>query len=132
MQKIKILYKIIVVNKNMNIIIYHNPRWSKSRESVKILKKECNSFRIIEYLKESIDKKTIQDILNILNVNAIDLIRKNDTEFKNLNLSENEINNSNLLIDLIIKYPKIMQRPIILNENKGVIGRPPENIYNIL
>lgn len=116
----------------MNIIIYHNPRWSKSRESVKILKKECNSFRIIEYLKESIDKKTIQDILNILNVNAVDLIRKNDTEFKNLNLSENEINNSNLLIDLIIKYPKIMQRPIILNENKGVIGRPPENIYNIL
>tara|TARA_B110000263_G_scaffold244537_1_gene252702 strand:+ start:3533 stop:3832 length:300 start_codon:yes stop_codon:yes gene_type:complete len=99
---------------------------------VKILKKECNSFRIIEYLKESIDKKTIQDILNILNVNAVDLIRKNDTEFKNLNLSENEINNSNLLIDLIIKYPKIMQRPIILNENKGVIGRPPENIYNIL
>ena len=99
---------------------------------MKILKKECNSFRIIEYLKESIDKKTIQDILNILNVNAIDLIRKNDTEFKNLNLSENEINNSNLLIDLIIKYPKIMQRPIILNENKGVIGRPPENIYNIL
>lgn len=99
---------------------------------MKILKKECNSFRIIEYLKESIDKKTIQDILNILNVNAVDLIRKNDTEFKNLNLSENEINNSNLLIDLIIKYPKIMQRPIILNENKGVIGRPPENIYNIL
>jgi len=99
---------------------------------VKILKKECNSFRIIEYLKESIDKKTIQDILNILNVNAVDLIRKNDTEFKNLNLPENEINNSNLLIDLIIKYPKIMQRPIILNKNKGVIGRPPKNIYNIL
>lgn len=116
----------------MNVIIYHNPRWSKSRESVKILKKECNSFRIIEYLKESIDKKTIQDILNILNVNAVDLIRKNDTEFKNLNLPENEINNSNLLIDLIIKYPKIMQRPIILNKNKGVIGRPPKNIYNIL
>ena len=99
---------------------------------MKILKKECNSFRIIEYLKESIDKKTIQDILNILNVNAVDLIRKNDTEFKNLNLPENEINNSNLLIDLIIKYPKIMQRPIILNKNKGVIGRPPKNIYNIL
>ena len=63
----------------MEFLIYHNPRWSKSRESVKILKKECNSFRIIEYLKESIDKKTIQDILNILNVNAVDLIRKNDT-----------------------------------------------------
>jgi arsenate reductase len=99
---------------------------------VKILEKECNSFRIIEYLKESIDKKTIQDILNILNVNAVDLIRKNEKEFKDLNLSENEINNSNLLIDLIIKYPKIMQRPIILNENRGVIGKPPKNIYNIL
>ena len=99
---------------------------------MKILEKECNSFRIIEYLKESIDKKTIQDILNILDVNAVDLIRKNEKEFKDLNLSENEINNSNLLIDLIIKYPKIMQRPIILNENRGVIGKPPKNIYNIL
>ena len=116
----------------MNITIYHNPRWSKSRESVKILQKECDSFKIIEYLKESIDEVAIKNILNILNINAIDLIRKNEKQFKELDLSENELNNTQLLIKSIIKYPKIMQRPIILNKKKGVIGRPPENIYNIL
>ena len=99
---------------------------------MKILEKECDSFEIIEYLKESIDKKTIKNILTILNVKAIDLIRKNEKQFKELNLSENKLNNTQLLIDLIIKHPKIMQRPIILNKNKGTIGRPPENIYNIL
>lgn len=99
---------------------------------MKILQKECNSFKIIEYLKESINENTIKNILNILNINAIDLIRKNEKQFKELNLSENELKNTQLLIDSIIKYPKIMQRPIILNKKKGVIGRPPENIYNIL
>ncbi len=99
---------------------------------MKILEKECDSFEIIEYLKKSIDEETILNILNILNVKAIDLIRKNEKQFKELNLSENKLNNTQLLIDLIIKYPKIMQRPIILNKNKGTIGRPPENIYNIL
>lgn len=99
---------------------------------MKILEKECDSFKIIEYLKESIDEVAIKNILNILNINAIDLIRKNEKEFKELDLSENELNNTQLLIKSIIKYPKIIQRPIILNKKKGVIGRPPENIYNIL
>jgi len=99
---------------------------------VKILEKKCDSFKTIEYLKESINKKTILNILNILNVKAIDLIRKNEKQFKELNLSESELNDTQLLVDLIIEYPKIMQRPIILNKKKGTIGRPPENIYNIL
>ena len=99
---------------------------------MKILNKECKSFKIIEYLKESIDKMTIQNILDTLNINAIDLVRKNEKQFKDLSLSKDELDNDDLLINLIIKYPKIMQRPIILKNDKGVIGRPPENIYNIL
>ena len=99
---------------------------------MKILNKECKSFKIIEYLKESIDKTTIQNILVALNINAIDLVRKNEKQFKDLSLSQDELNNDDLLINLIIKYPKIMQRPIIIKNDKGVIGRPPENIYNIL
>lgn len=99
---------------------------------MKILEKECDSFKTIEYLRESIDEKAIKNILNILNVKAIDLIRKNEKQFKELNLSESKLNDTQLLVNLIIKYPKIMQRPIILNNKKGTIGRPPENIYNIL
>ena len=99
---------------------------------MKILNKECKSFEIIEYLKKSIDKMTIQNILDALNINAIDLIRKNEKQFKDLSLSQYELDNDDLLINLIIKYPKIMQRPIIIKNDKGVIGRPPENIYKIL
>tara|TARA_Y100001968_G_scaffold230391_1_gene213236 strand:- start:366 stop:665 length:300 start_codon:yes stop_codon:yes gene_type:complete len=99
---------------------------------VKILNKECKSFEIIEYLKESIDKMTIQNILDVLNINVIDLVRKNEKQFKDLSLSQDQLDNDDLLINLIIKYPKIMQRPIIIKNDKGVIGRPPENIYNIL
>lgn len=98
---------------------------------MKILQKECKSFKIIEYLKENIDKETIEKIINILNIDPVDLIRKNEKEFKkSIDLLNQE--DSNSIIKLIIKYPKIMERPIIINKNKGVIGRPPENIYKIL
>lgn len=98
---------------------------------MKILQKECKSFNIIQYINEKIDQKTLENILNILNIEPIDLIRKNEKEFKTSNISLKE-KNRNKLIQLIIEYPKIMERPIILNGRKGVIGRPPENIYKIL
>lgn len=114
----------------MEIIIYHNPRWKKSRESVKILEKEKVSFRIIEYLKNKISRKEINNILNILDINIEDLLRKNELEFKSI--SDDDKKNKNKLIELILNHPKVMQRPVIINDKKGVIGRPPENIYKIL
>ena len=116
----------------MNIKIYHNPRWSKSKESVKILEDYKKTFIIIEYIKEGLNQKTLNDILSILDVNPIKIIRTNDNDFKNLKLSAAQLEDKKLLIDILIKYPKIMQRPIIINKGKGVIGRPPENIYTIL
>ena len=114
----------------MEIIIYHNPRWKKSRESVKILEKEKVSFRIIEYLKNKISKTEIDNILNILDISIEDLLRKNELEFKSI--SDDDKKNKNKLIELILNHPKVMQRPVIINDKKGVIGRPPENIYKIL
>lgn len=114
----------------MEIIIYHNPRWKKSRESVKILEKEKVSFRIIEYLKNKISRTEINNILNILDINIEDLLRKNELEFKSI--SDDDKKNKNKLIELILNHPKVMQRPVIINDKKGVIGRPPENIYKIL
>lgn len=114
----------------MEIIIYHNPRWKKSRESVKILEKEKVSFRIIEYLKNKISRTEIDNILNILDISIEDLIRKNELEFKSI--SDDDKKNKNKLIELILNHPKVMQRPVIINDKKGVIGRPPENIYKIL
>ena len=116
----------------MSIKIYHNPRWSKSRESVKILEKERVSFKIINYLKDGLNEYTINEILDLLKINPISMIRTNEAEFKKLNLSKEQLVNKQYLINIIRKFPKIMQRPIIINGKKAVIGRPPDNIYKIL
>ena len=69
-------------------------------------------------------------ILNILDISIEDLLRKNELEFKSI--SDDDKKNKNKLIELILNHPKVMQRPVIINDKKGVIGRPPENIYKIL
>ena len=97
---------------------------------MKILEKEQVSFRIIEYLKKQITRKEINNILNILDIGIEDLIRKNELEFKSIN--DDDKKNENKLIELILNHPKVMQRPVIINDKKGVIGRPPENVYKIL
>ena len=106
--------------------IYHNPRCRKSREGVQYLIDKGVEFEIIEYLKDNLSKETIQILLNKLNITALELIRKNEKiwkeNFKDKNLSEKE------LVEVLHKEPKLIERPIIENENLAVIGRPKENI----
>ena len=106
--------------------IYHNPRCRKSREGVQYLTDKGVKFEIIEYLKDNLSKKTIQILLNKLNITALELIRKNEKiwkeNFKDKNLSEKE------LIEVLHKEPKLIERPIIESKNLAVIGRPIENI----
>ena len=97
---------------------------------MKILEKEKVSFKKIEYLKNQISRKEINNILNILDIDIEELIRKNELEFKSIN--DDDKKNENKLIELILNHPKVMQRPVIINDKKGVIGRPPENVYKIL
>ena len=115
----------------MKIIIYHNPRWGKSRNSVRILEDQNVEFTLIEYLKTPLAKKELKQIIQILNVKVSEIIRTSEKEFMENNLSE-IIHDENKILDAIIKFPKILQRPIIISGNKGVIGRPPENIFKIL
>ena len=114
------------------ITIYHNPRWSKSRESVKILEEKKLTFKIKDYVKEGLDSNELINISKYLNLKPIDFIRKSDKDFKQLNLSNEDLNNDNLMIEKIIEYPKILQRPIIIKNQKAIIGRPPECIFEIL
>ena len=97
-----------------------------------ILEKEAKSFDIIYYCKEGVSIKNIKMILKKTKIEPLDLIRKKNKIFVNLKLSDSQLRDKNFLVSVINKHPKIMQRPIIINENKGVIGRPPENIYRIL
>ena len=116
----------------MKFLIYHNPRWGKSRESVKILEKNNLDYSIIEKIKSGVSQDEIKNICNILNAKPIDIVRTKDTNYKELNIASENEQNDNHMINMIIQNPKILQRPIILKGKNGVIGRPPEKINELI
>ncbi len=110
--------------------IYHNPRCRKSREALSILMQQNIECEIIEYLKNPIKKPEIKKILKMLNISAKDLIRKEEKlfkeNFKGVNLSDAEY------LDLLCKYPILIQRPIVVKNQSAVLGRPPINVLDLL
>lgn len=112
------------------IKIYHNPRCSKSRQGYEILQKSGQEFEIIKYLENLPTEKEIREILDLLKIKPEQLIRKNETvwkeNYKKKKLTDDEI------IHAMVKHPKLIERPIVVNGNKAVIGRPPELIISIL
>lgn len=112
------------------IKIYHNPRCRKSREGLAIVENSGRPYEIVRYLDDPLSKAELRDILNKLNIKALDLVRKQEeiwkSEFKGKDLSEDA------LLDALIKYPKLIERPVVISGNKGVLGRPPENILQLL
>ncbi len=110
--------------------IYHNPMWSKSRKSVEILKEEKIEFEVIEYLKKVPNLKELKSLIKKLGLNPIDLIRKKDKLFKDLQIGT--INEGEKILVIITKNPKLLERPIVVKGEKAIIARPPELLYNII
>lgn len=114
----------------MMIKIYHNPRCSKSRAGVDYLKNKKIQFEIIEYLKSDLRFEELKDIIKKLEIQPIDLVRKNESiwkeKYKNLEMSHDEI------IRAMLENPKLIERPILVKDDKAVIGRPTENIDKII
>ena len=112
------------------IKIYHNPRCRKSREGLEIIKESGKDFEIVEYLKNVPTKEELISIIKTLNISPTELVRKNETvwkeDYKGKSLSEGKI------IEAMIQNPKLIERPIVINQNKAVVGRPPENIKTII
>lgn len=112
------------------ITIYHNTRCGKSREGLSIVEQSGKPFKVINYLKEPLDKKELIHLLSLLKMKPLDLVRQKEkiwTEnFKGKNLTENE------LIKVLVENPILIERPIVSNGNKAVIGRPSENILAII
>jgi len=110
--------------------IYHNPRCSKSRQTLEILIKKNVDFEIVEYLKNKLSITDLEEIIAKLEINTIELVRKNELvwkeKFKGRNLNDKEI------IQAMIDNPKIIERPIVVNGNKAILGRPPENVLKII
>ncbi|MFD0836346.1 arsenate reductase (glutaredoxin) [Mariniflexile aquimaris] len=112
------------------IKILHNNRCSKSRCGVELLEKSGKPFEIVKYLEDNLSFEELKEVINLLNIKPIDLVRKNEaiwkTEFKNKSLTDDEV------IDAMVKNPKLIERPIVINGNKAVIGRPTEKISEII
>jgi len=116
---------------NKKVIIYHNPKCSKSREALEIIKSKNIEPTIILYLVNKLSKTEVKKLLSKLGLSIRDILRTGEDEYKNNNL-KNENLTDDKLIDCLIKFPKLLQRPIVVKDNKAVVGRPPENILDIL
>lgn len=112
------------------IKIYHNPRCGKSREGLDLVEKSGKEFEIVKYLTDVPSREELQSILKKLGITPIELVRQKEElwvkNFKGKEWSDEEI------INIMIENPILIERPIVINGNKAVIGRPPEKILDIL
>lgn len=112
------------------ITIYHNPRCSKSREGLCFIEDLNETIEIRKYLDEPLSKTELIALINKLNSKPIDIVRTKEKiwieNYKDKKLTDNQI------IDILLKNPKLIERPIIVKGNKAVIARPKEKINEIL
>ncbi|MDG4715582.1 arsenate reductase (glutaredoxin) [Winogradskyella marincola] len=112
------------------ITIYHNPRCSKSREGLALLEDSGKKIEVVKYLEDLINEDELKAIISKLEIKPIDLIRKNEaiwkSDYKGKKLTDQQI------IKAMIEHPKLIERPIIVNNDKAVIGRPKELILDII
>jgi len=112
------------------MILYHNPRCGKSRETLKLLQENGVNPEIREYLKELPTQKELKEVISLLGIEPKDLVRTTEAiykeEYKGKKLTDTQ------WIKAMIKHPKLIQRPILINGKKAAIGRPPEQVLEIL
>ena len=111
------------------VSLYHNPRCSKSRQTLALLEERGIEPEIIEYLKTPPDTATITGLLDKLGIPAIELIRRGEAPFAELGLADGD---DAALIEAMVSHPVLIQRPIVVSGEQARIGRPPENVLDIL
>ncbi len=115
----------------MSITIYHNPKCSKSRQTLELLKQNGITPSIIEYLKTPPTAETLKEILAQLGLAPRDLMRKKETIYAECGLNDMSLSDDDL-IDFMIAHPILIERPIVLANGKAALGRPPEQVLDIL
>ncbi|KJD32738.1 arsenate reductase [Tamlana sedimentorum] len=112
------------------ITIYHNNRCRKSREGLQILEDSGKTFKVVKYLEDTPSEEKLKEIIALLGIKPLELVRKNEAiwkeHFKGKELSDPQI------IAALAKFPKLIERPIVINGDKAVVGRPPEQISTII
>ena len=111
--------------------IYHNPRCSKSRQTLSLLEENGVTPIVIEYLKTPPSTTELSNIVKLLDVSPQDIMRKKETEYKEAGLDNSDLTDDQQF-ELMTKYPKVIERPIVVANGKAAIGRPPENVLSLI
>lgn len=111
--------------------ILHNPRCSKSRQTLALLEENGVTPSILEYLKEAPTVELLSDIIKKLNVEPRAIIRKGEAEYKESGLDNDALTNEQV-IDLMVAFPKVIERPIVFTKDAAAVGRPPESVLALI
>ena len=111
--------------------IYHNPRCSKSRQTLALLQENGVEPEIIEYLINPPSAKELTEVIKLLKVSPQDIMRKKEAEYKEAGLDNKNLSDKEQ-IKQMVAFPKVIERPIVIGNGKAAIGRPPENVLDIL
>jgi arsenate reductase len=114
-----------------DLTLYHNPRCSKSRSALELLEARGLAPTIVRYLDTPPDAAQLQDLLRKLGIGARQLLRTGEDDYKTLNLADSSLSDEQL-IAAMVAHPKLIERPTLIAGDKAAIGRPPENILEIL
>lgn len=114
-----------------DLTLYHNPRCSKSRGALELLEARGLTPTVVRYLETPLNAAQIKALLKKLGISARQLLRTGEDEYETLNLADASVNEAQL-IAAIAAHPKLMERPILETADKAIIGRPPENVLEIL
>jgi len=112
------------------VTIYHNPRCSKSRQTLELLQSKGIDPEVVLYLENPLDSSTLTELLKKLDIGAQQLLRRSEPQFKD-NFRDRELTEMQL-VEAMIRYPKLIERPIVVVDDRAVIGRPPENVLEII
>lgn len=114
-----------------DIEIFHNPSCSKSRGAVAIATERGIDATVVEYLKAPPDRSTLERIVDVIDDAPADLVRK-DKRFKDLGLDATEYTTRDEVVALLLDHPELMERPVVIVGDRGVIARPPEKLQQLL
>tara|TARA_B100000900_G_scaffold399280_1_gene401651 strand:+ start:99 stop:437 length:339 start_codon:yes stop_codon:yes gene_type:complete len=110
--------------------IYHNPRCTKSRQTLALLQENGVDLQVVEYLKDLLTIEDLSELIGFLGIEPLALVRKNEAvwkeQFKGKKLSDKEV------IKAMVENPKLIERPIVVKQKKAVLGRPPENVLKLI
>jgi arsenate reductase len=110
------------------ITIYHNPRCSKSREALELIREQGIDPKVIKYLEEEIHKEDLKDVVHHMGIDVHDLVRRNEEAVCHITdeMSEDEV------LDVIVKHPILLQRPLVIKGKKAIIARPAQKVKELL